>query len=1343
MHRLAFDIGSNSVGSAWIDTENGTITTGTSVFPAGVDETDDKRGEPKNAKRRQTRRTRITLARRSSRKTELRLKLIAEGLLPPTEPAFRELLSATDPWDLRKKGLDQPLTPPEFGRVLLHLAQRRGALGLTISTATEEDADAPSDDGKVKKSIGIVRQKMLERKARTFGEFIAAVRTERVTLIKTPDNRRADRRRGPREYRDAVRNKASNYEHCADRAMIRHEFQTLWNAQKKFGGELSQRLNDELLVTLDDECGDSLWRHRGLLFGQRRQSWDLGTLGRCALEPTERCVSHADQYASRFLVVETVNNLRIIEGRSPPRQLTAEERKKILNYLSGPLGTASVRRKNTDSAPSLAKPKTTASVTDLRLLMGWGRATKTSPFRFNVENDEDRVINTDWFSREIIYGAVTVEVWSDLAQNVRDGINRALLKFDPDDESHAQRLREGLLSWGTLNEAQTEAVLSAWRRRPNIDAKRLAMSRRAVRNILSQMDREAPWPDSKTPGGYRWLTAIEARKAVAEDPIFIDCTTGKPLDGIARERYATGAKGSTARDRYYMRKHVLTRAGKPILDPDGAPLSEPPPAPLISNPVVRKAIHEVRRHLVAYMKRFGRKPDQVIVELSREARMGKMEADRLLMRNRLRNRIRNDIADELSLDSLSPAQQRAAFVRVILSVQQDGVCPLCGNTTVKRVITPRLAAEGHDCEVAHIIPRACGGHDGLSNIVLAHTKCNRDMNRRTPRDFWGSVTPGGFEAAMTWVEGIYREVERPKPSEAKAASGNALWKCYFTKRDDITKLEQFSKNVTDIQGMTARQDAATKYATRQVMSYLADALYDGKGLPERGGTRRVFATDGIWTSRMRREWGLFFDVHGARRKDIGEGDRNGRREKNRGDHRHHAIDAAVICCATTDAQNEWAQRERDAERAIPNSADEAVMEAYRRQNPLQPPFPFRSQAAFQAAVEQSVFGASEEGKPVCHRPVKRKLVGALHEETLLGPVVSTDGSLTGMFICKKAITGLKPNHLRMPYQEPEKDAIARLATQRIKHNRLSKTEARKWALGIVTAASYTPMLIDPPPAKSGVVRDIGLRRRIRECISSAGFDPDSFKPGEIKKLAEQGVIRQLSGVPIRSAVLLRTMSDPVIIDRRKPEYGSSNRSTDQSPRSRRAYIGGNNHHIELRVDSKNKYTGIVISAFEASQRKLSKLKAFRREAIPRPSEFKNLSRAEKDRLRPVIREIESSHPIVDRRDDDSKGGAFVMSLCEGETLLMRPKLPGGEIGPTGFFVVAKLEKPNAVVLVPHWDARSATERKDADGKPVAGSQREQFSMVPSDLPILAPEGAPLPIKVAVDPLGSPSRLTGD
>ncbi len=84
------------------------------------------------------------------------------------------------------------------------------------------------------------------------------------------------------------------------------------------------------------------------------------------------------------------------------------------------------------------------------------------------------------------------------------------------------------------------------------------------------------------------------------------------------------------------------------------------------------------------------------------------------------------------------------------------------------------------------------------------------------------------------------------------------------------KIEQFKKDVSDIQEMTPRQEAATKYAAKQVMAYLADALYEGKGLPERGGERRIYATDGLWTSRLRREWGLFFDPHEVRSKGLSD-----------------------------------------------------------------------------------------------------------------------------------------------------------------------------------------------------------------------------------------------------------------------------------------------------------------------------------------------------------------------------------------------------------------------------------------------------------------------------------------
>ncbi len=306
---LGLDIGSNSVGSAWYDYSTGKITTGLSVFPAGVDESDEKRGDPKNAKRRMTRRTRITLARRSQRKRLLSLKLIETGLLPADAVQFKKLLDETDPWVLRRKGLNDPLSPLEFGRVLLHLAQRRGALGLRIADPDDaSDAEDAKDDGKVKQAISEVRRKMRDRNARTFGEFIAMVRAERVTPIMTEDHRPMNRRKGPREHRQAIRNKAGNYEHCADRTMLREEFARLWDAQKRLGGAAAPLLTDELRTILDNESGDSIWRHKGFLFGQRKASWDLGTLGRCVLEPTERCAPHADMYASRYLVVESINS---------------------------------------------------------------------------------------------------------------------------------------------------------------------------------------------------------------------------------------------------------------------------------------------------------------------------------------------------------------------------------------------------------------------------------------------------------------------------------------------------------------------------------------------------------------------------------------------------------------------------------------------------------------------------------------------------------------------------------------------------------------------------------------------------------------------------------------------------------------------------------------------------------------------------------------------------------------------------------------------------------------------------------------------------------------------------
>ncbi len=1436
MISLGLDIGSNSVGSACIDHLTGEIIVGLSIFPAGVDESDDKRGEPKNVKRRTARRARITLARRAERKRLLRLQLISAGLLPPNIDDFKKLLEDTDPWELRRKGLTHQLNAFEFGRVLLHLAQRRGALGF--------DAEL-GDKGKVKSAIIDVQkalvgrygsetvrqtaaalgeriellektknrtdqqdseleqaQEQLKKHCRdllrdpavTFGRFIADLRDQRRQEIRSEDKRKHPR--GPREWRQPVRNKARNFEFHADRAMIRSEFTKLWDAQKQFNGPLARLLTDELLRSLDDESSDSRWRHKGLLFGQRKQSWDLGTLGRCVLEPTERCAPHADMYASRYLVVETVNNLKIIERGREKRALNPDERAKIERFLSGPLGLQTRGKQKGQARRSV-------TVSDLRDLMEWGHATKNSHFRFNIESDEEREINTDWFTREIICGAIAREIWepmpvnpkerddafqrslekwTNLPEHAREGINRAILKCDPDDESHAARLKDLVMKdWAGLNPAQADALVAAWKKRPRPDAKRLNMSRRAVRNLLAIMEDAYVWADRKPdepirwrwlreqpfdPVQHRWPTQIEARKIVAASETLLDVTTGSPLNHHARRRYASGAKGATARDRHYMRKHVLTKHGEPIYGPDGNPLHEPLPAPLIGNPVVRKAIHEVRRHLVECMATLGCKPDRICIELAREAKMGKLEADRLLLRNRLRSRIRKDILAKMDLGGLSSTQQEEAVKRVVLCVQQGGECPLCGNQRIKTKITTRLAANGEGCELSHIIPKGSGGHNGLGNIVLAHTKCNRDMGRRTPRQFWEQVLNVPFEDGMSWVERIYANVEHLKFSEIKTAEGDSLWSCYFADRPgrrsltfDQLKIEQFKKDVKDIQGMTAPQLAATQYAARQVMAYLADAVFDGNGLPERGGKRLIFATDGMWTGRLRREWGLSFDPHESRAKGLTLKQEHERKEKSRADHRHHAIDAVVAALCTQEVCSAWDDREKQAAESGVNTADEAVMANYRKHHPLAPPAPFKSREQLQEAVRHAVYGVGGLERPVCHRPVKRKLIGALHEETLFGPVVDRAGKLTEYFTAKKSVLALEPNHLRMPRPETEKEAIERLASRIQKEQNLDEKAARKRARAIVSAPGYTRKIVDPPPEKSGLVRDLALRKRLRQCLSEYRYikknrtgdatgetwliDPGAFTENEIKQAFEAGAICHASGVPIRSVVLLRTMSDPVIVDRKRPDYATGNKHRDQDPASKRAYLGGNNHHIEIRV-SKNKkgaevWSAEVVTAYMAAQRNLAKLRAFRKAGVPKPRAYRKLSEIDRRKLRPVLGAIEKAHPMVDRSDNDEKGGRFVMSLCEGEMLLMKHK----RTGEVGYFVVAKLDKPQSIVLVPHWDARAATERKDPEGNKVPDSKREQFAVTPTDLKELAPPGYSHAVKVRISPLGKSTILDKD
>ena len=431
MITLGLDIGTNSVGSAWVDTEGGTIDMGVSVFPAGVEEQINKRGAPLNQKRREKRQLRRVLARRAERKRLLRKLLVQVGLLPRS-PMELEAMLAENPWLLRRKALAEPLTPHQFGRVLLHLNQRRGASNIVL------DAENP-EEGKVKEAMDRLKKHL---DGRTFGQFIADLMEER--RVELPNK--------PGVFiQEPVRNRqyhtAPEQHFYADRHTIHDEFVRIWEAQRSFGGSLATMLTDDLLRQLDDPSGDDVWQHRGILFGQRRQCWDVSTLGRCTLEPTDQCCPHADMYAQEFRVVESVNNIRIEERGNEPRPLTEEQRQKVMAAL---------------------RSQKTASTKTVRRALGLDKKKIKAFYALNIERDPDRKPNTDWFYREIVIGVWGEASWEGLTPEEKRSVNRAVLKFDPDNDAHEQKLQRGCSDWWNLPDDAAGRFIAAWKKRPRL-----------------------------------------------------------------------------------------------------------------------------------------------------------------------------------------------------------------------------------------------------------------------------------------------------------------------------------------------------------------------------------------------------------------------------------------------------------------------------------------------------------------------------------------------------------------------------------------------------------------------------------------------------------------------------------------------------------------------------------------------------------------------------------------------------------------------------------------------------------------------------------------------------------
>lgn len=298
MRTLGLDIGTTSIGWALVEDTTGqerVIATGVRIFPEGVDRDQQGGEQAKTQTRREKREQRRQIARRARRKAQLRVLLAEHGLLP-TDPAELDEVITLNPYPLRLKALDEKLTPFEFGRVLVHLNQRRGFK----SNRKTDKARAKEEKGMLAE-ISTLAGRIEESGSRTLGEYLAMFSAGEVD---------------PAEDEPAtIRNRHTR------RDMYEHEFDAVWTAQAGHHADL-----------LTDDFKEQV---RRIIFFQRDLYWPKSIIGRCDLEPRLKRCPVADRTAQRFRIVQEVNNLKIIDRTTgEERRLTAEERAIVIGELS-------------------------------------------------------------------------------------------------------------------------------------------------------------------------------------------------------------------------------------------------------------------------------------------------------------------------------------------------------------------------------------------------------------------------------------------------------------------------------------------------------------------------------------------------------------------------------------------------------------------------------------------------------------------------------------------------------------------------------------------------------------------------------------------------------------------------------------------------------------------------------------------------------------------------------------------------------------------------------------------------------------------------------------------------
>lgn len=449
-----------------------------------------------------------------------------------------------------------------------------------------------------------------------------------------------------------------------------------------------------------------------------------------------------------------------------------------------------------------------------------------------------------------------------------------------------------------------------------------------------------------------------------------------------------------------LERHVAFGTGDPA-DPDDKRFGR------VANPTVHIALNQLRKLVNEVIRRYG-PPAEIVVELARDLKQS-AEDRKLEVKKQAQNQKRNEERKRL-IQSVGERPTARNILKLRLWEEQGSpearLCPYTGQPiNISMLLSERV-------DIDHILPFSKTLDDSSANKVVCLSEANRRKTNKTPWDAFGSDP-------QKWTEILARAEALPK---------NKRW------RFAPDALEKADKEG----GFLARQLNDTRHLSVLAREYL-----------ELVCPKKVRVSPGRLTALLRRRWGVDSILAVEEEATTSDASDVPDVKKNRGDQRHHALDAVVIGCTDQGMVNRLSKAAATAEKAAA-ARDESIRRVLAD---CEEPWP-----GFRAELERRAASII-----VSHRP-EHGVSGALHEETAYGPVDPPEDGYN--LVARKAIEGLSKDEIGCVRDE-------RLRAALIERLEVRRRDANDPATALVKAAGDLAYM----PASLGIRRVRVLKKR--------------------------------------------------------------------------------------------------------------------------------------------------------------------------------------------------------------------------------------------------------------------------